>query len=153
MRPFVDLTGQRFGRLKVIKKVTAADTGEKYSNQSARWLCQCDCGEKTVVQSSALIGGKTKSCGCYRKEKTKALGQSNKGKRKSKRKKGNRLYALLMEKGMTPEELAEKLDIYEGNMNRWMYPDKAPNAMVACRIADYLGTTVEALWGEFDAFD
>ena len=58
-----DLTGQRFGRLKVVKLTEFKD-----SNGSCKWLCRCDCGTETIVVSDALRGGKTKSCGCYQKE-------------------------------------------------------------------------------------
>lgn len=57
----IDLTGERFGRLTVIRK---AETGKPRS----WWLCQCDCGNKTVVQSDSLRRGNTCSCGCLRKE-------------------------------------------------------------------------------------
>ena len=61
MGKFIDLTGQRFGRLEVIGKV------EKPSNRkytAAYWLCKCDCGNKKVVASIDLRRGVTKSCGC-----------------------------------------------------------------------------------------
>jgi hypothetical protein len=34
------------------------------------WLCQCDCGNKTIVKYRNLINGNTKSCGCLKQEKT-----------------------------------------------------------------------------------
>ena len=52
-----DLTGQRFGRLTVMKRVGTAD-------RKAIWRCRCDCGKKTDVRSSDLKSGNTKSCGC-----------------------------------------------------------------------------------------
>jgi hypothetical protein len=58
---FKDITGKRFGRLTAIKVV-----GKIKSNML--WLCQCECGNKTNVASSELLQGKTKSCGCLRKE-------------------------------------------------------------------------------------
>lgn len=54
-----DLTGQRFGRLTVIKRVPS-------KNNNARWLCQCDCGNVTEVLGTTLRRGESKSCGCYR---------------------------------------------------------------------------------------
>lgn len=59
----MDLTGQRFGRLLVIKR-----NGTK-GNKST-WLCKCDCGNSTLVTGSNLKAGTTKSCGCYRREYT-----------------------------------------------------------------------------------
>ena len=58
-----DLVGKKFGRLTVLKYV--------YSKYKKRhWLCQCDCGNISVVSTSQLKSGKTKSCGCLRRETT-----------------------------------------------------------------------------------
>ena len=61
-RPAIDLTGKRFERLVVIKRVENAKDGH------ARWLCQCDCGNTTIVSSNVLKRGHSKSCGCLNKE-------------------------------------------------------------------------------------
>lgn len=55
----IDLTGQRFGKLTVIKRVENA----KDSN-IPRWLCRCDCGKETVVYANSLREKMTRSCGC-----------------------------------------------------------------------------------------
>lgn len=55
----LDLVGQRFGRLTVTER--AGTSGEH-----SRWLCQCDCGNTHVVDSSALRRGASKSCGCLK---------------------------------------------------------------------------------------
>lgn len=57
----IDLTGQRFGRLKVIEKVPS-------KTRNARWLCQCDCGKQTEVLGTTLRRGESKSCGCLRSD-------------------------------------------------------------------------------------
>ena len=57
-----DLTGLHFGRLTVLERV------ENDKHRKARWLCVCDCGEKTVVVGSDLQKGNTQSCGCFHKE-------------------------------------------------------------------------------------
>ena len=57
-----DLTGTRFGKLTVLHKSNI----KKGTNAS--WECICDCGNTTIVSSSALKSGSTKSCGCLRKE-------------------------------------------------------------------------------------
>lgn len=62
MGKFIDLTGQRFGKLKVIKQASRSKVG------TIRWLCQCDCGNKSIVQTTNLTSGHTKSCGCLHKE-------------------------------------------------------------------------------------
>jgi hypothetical protein len=57
----IDLAGQRFGRLLVIE-----ESGRR--RWYVTWLCQCDCGDKKVVNGSNLRVGQTRSCGCYRSE-------------------------------------------------------------------------------------
>jgi len=59
----IDLTGQTFNRLTVIKRV-----GSNKANGNALWLCRCVCGNKINADSYALRHGKTKSCGCLAKE-------------------------------------------------------------------------------------
>lgn len=63
----IDLTGQRFGRLVVIEQY-------KSLNGHTRWLCQCDCGEKTIVHGNSLKSGNTKSCGCISLENKQSYG-------------------------------------------------------------------------------
>lgn len=57
-----DISGQRFGRLTALYLYGYDD------NNYPVWLCQCDCGNKTVVKYSNLISGNTKSCGCLLEE-------------------------------------------------------------------------------------
>lgn len=61
----IDLTGQRFGRLVVLSKMP-----QNNANNKVVWLCQCDCGNQTVVIGSRLHNGKTKSCGCLIRDRT-----------------------------------------------------------------------------------
>ena len=61
MSKAIDLTGQRFGRLTVIER-----KGSKAKNVT--WLCQCDCGNQTIVRGTNLNSGHTTSCGCLRNE-------------------------------------------------------------------------------------
>ena len=65
---FNDLTGQKFGRLTVIKRVE--DLITESGNVFTRWLCNCDCGNETIVLSSALTREErpTRSCGCLQRE-------------------------------------------------------------------------------------
>lgn len=76
-----DLTGQRYNRLTVI----ARDGTNKFG--ASTWLCQCDCGNQTVVIGQDLKRNHTKSCGCLRKEQT--IGRLFKH-----GKKGTRLYEI-----------------------------------------------------------
>lgn len=64
MGKFIDLTGQRFGKLVV--KERALKDGHK----GAYWLCQCDCGKTAIVAGSKLRSGHTQSCGCLQRERT-----------------------------------------------------------------------------------
>ena len=61
----LDLAGRRFGRLTVIHR-----SGTIGSFKA--WLCQCDCGNAKTVSSRHLMDGHTKSCGCFRREFTRA---------------------------------------------------------------------------------
>ena len=54
---FIDLTGQRFGKLEVLERVANRKS-------KARWLCQCDCGARKEIQAANLRNGNTRSCGC-----------------------------------------------------------------------------------------
>ena len=68
-----DLTGLTFGRLTVI---------EYYDSINGRnhWRCLCRCGEETIVPTTHLQSGHTKSCGCLTsvgEEKIKQLLQEN----------------------------------------------------------------------------
>ena len=65
----IDLTGQKFGRLTVIKR--AENCVRSDGRTRVRWLCKCDCGNEIVVLADSLKNDKTKSCGCFQKEKTK----------------------------------------------------------------------------------
>lgn len=58
----IDLTGQRFGRLKVMK---FCGTDHR---KHAVWMCKCDCGNIDPVRSYDLRAGKITSCGCYHNE-------------------------------------------------------------------------------------
>ena len=58
MGKFIDLTGQKFGRLTVINRAENQGT-------QTRWRCQCECGKQKKVQSGALRRRDgTRSCGC-----------------------------------------------------------------------------------------
>jgi hypothetical protein len=57
VRPINDLTGRRFGRLRVVSQ---AGTHNRY----ATWNCVCDCGNSAVVTGSLMVSSRTLSCGC-----------------------------------------------------------------------------------------
>lgn len=66
MGKMIDLTGQRFGRLTVIER--AKNYVSPNGRQAARWICLCDCGNKTTVVGGDLRTGRTRSCGCFEQE-------------------------------------------------------------------------------------
>ena len=66
MRKFIDLTGQRFGKLTVLSR--AEDIISKNGRKYIAWNCKCDCGNEHIVKQELLISGRTKSCGCLQKE-------------------------------------------------------------------------------------
>lgn len=59
-------TGQRFGRLVIVKEV------EHHKMPSGRYrrmfLCRCDCGNEVTCSLANLTSGNTSSCGCLKKE-------------------------------------------------------------------------------------
>lgn len=55
----LDLTDQRFGKLKAVSK---AD--ERGVDGSVRWHCVCDCGTLVIKSANALRFGAVTSCGC-----------------------------------------------------------------------------------------
>lgn len=60
----VDLTGQRFGKLTVVKEVESIT---KSNGKSVRqWLCKCDCGGEIIAQHVYLTTGDVLSCGCLK---------------------------------------------------------------------------------------
>jgi hypothetical protein len=58
-----NLLGRQFGSLTVLERA------RKNSRRNhARWVCACDCGNRTVVTGCALTSGNTRSCGCLQKQ-------------------------------------------------------------------------------------
>lgn len=68
MGSFIDLSGQRFGRLTIESREPTLKQGV------TRWLCKCDCGKYTVTTTAALRSGNCKSCGCLHVESARAQG-------------------------------------------------------------------------------
>lgn len=72
MGNLIDLTGRKFGKLTVIRRAIKEEISDKKcSNAVIYWVCQCDCGNETIVQGSALKSDRTKSCGCLSAESTR----------------------------------------------------------------------------------
>ena len=56
-RQYQNLVGQKFNKLTVLKEVGK-------DKQGIKWLCQCDCGNTTILHTKTLKSGNIKSCGC-----------------------------------------------------------------------------------------
>lgn len=61
MPKLIDLTGDKFGKLTVIRRF-GIDNKCKPT-----WLCKCECGNETVTSGNNLRRGIAKSCGCNRR--------------------------------------------------------------------------------------
>ena len=59
---FKKLAGRKYNRLTFLEYVDNA------SNGKPRYKVRCDCGTEFVAIASNIVYGRTKSCGCYRKE-------------------------------------------------------------------------------------
>lgn len=70
MTKYRDITGQRWGRLVALRI---------HSVRPTRWLFKCDCGEECAVLLGQLKSGKTKSCGCIRRETVKLARKNHSG--------------------------------------------------------------------------
>ena len=65
-----NLKGMRFGKLTALYP-----TGENYSDGSAIWRCQCECGNYKDVSSNCLLFNRVGSCGCLKSRKEYEISQ------------------------------------------------------------------------------
>jgi len=65
MGTVIDLTGQRFGRLKVLSYA-----GKENGHGHKLYFCECDCGKRKTIRGNSLIKGVIVSCGCHKREIT-----------------------------------------------------------------------------------
>jgi hypothetical protein len=80
-----ELVGQRFGRLIVVDGADAVK-GRKAAK------CVCDCGSHHVVAIIQLKRGRSRSCGCFRRERSRAQGLSTRKHGHSVGYKGDKVY-------------------------------------------------------------
>jgi hypothetical protein len=59
-----NLIGKKFHQLTVLYRT-------ENHGKRIMWVCQCDCGNITIVAGAHLKNGHTKSCGCYKKNGTR----------------------------------------------------------------------------------
>ena len=71
MSNFIDLTGEKFGKLTVMGKLDANEHGQY------KWLCECECGNRAIVFGYHLRNHHTSSCGCLVRETSRKMGQAN----------------------------------------------------------------------------
>ena len=62
-RPAIDLTGQRYGIMTVLKRDHSSLGG---NGLSSKWIIRCDCGVERSISSGVLRGSHQQSCGCMR---------------------------------------------------------------------------------------
>ena len=79
---FIDLKGEKFGRLVVVGLNKEKNELEKQRKERGEikkcntyWDCVCECGNDCIVARTELRSGDTKSCGCIRKETIGKLGR------------------------------------------------------------------------------
>ena len=66
-RPVKDISGQTFGKLKVIELSHIQRTkqdGTPLRQGVPYWLCECECGTVKPIRGASLKNGVQKSCGC-----------------------------------------------------------------------------------------
>ena len=68
MPKLIDLTGQTFNQLTVLKR-DSTNTNEG----KPKWICQCSCGNIISVSGKDLKNNHTKSCGCLQKKAVQKL--------------------------------------------------------------------------------
>jgi hypothetical protein len=104
-----DMTGQVFGRLRVLER------GDIPYSTAAYWRCLCDpdlggCGKVAFVRGGALRAGQIKSCGCLRRERRSP-------------------------DAMTPQNVVRMKARGLVRFNAWVYPeDKAEMSALAARL-------------------
>jgi hypothetical protein len=71
MSRMIDLTGRKFCRLLVLAAVGARTTAG--GQRKTTWQCLCECGSRVVVDGCSLKTGGTKSCGCLKHDRSRAM--------------------------------------------------------------------------------
>lgn len=62
-----NLINKKFNKLTIIKR------SDKIVNRKRYWHCKCDCGQITEVETSKIVSGHTKSCGCLYRDDINGL--------------------------------------------------------------------------------
>ena len=70
MAKALELTGKVFHYLTVLNR-------EPNRKGRTYWKCKCKCGKEVIVQGRCLTNGNTKSCGCYKSQRTGEIKRIN----------------------------------------------------------------------------
>ena len=71
MGRYIDLTGETFGRLRVLGREGINKHGQ------LTWACECECGNRKVTLGMLLRNGQVQSCGCLHKEITASINKTH----------------------------------------------------------------------------
>lgn len=71
MGRYIDLTGETFGRLRVLGREGINKHGQ------LTWACECECGNRKVTLGMLLRKGQVQSCGCLQKEITASINKTH----------------------------------------------------------------------------
>lgn len=123
----VDLANKRFGRLVAIRPT------DERRGTSIVWECMCDCGRTAYISAKLLRHTELKSCGCYRKERTKVMGKRNKVSEKSKSKK------MKPSNNLEAEIVAKKRELDEQKEYRFEY-SKCEKPVIGRLVNEYQKT-------------
>lgn len=70
-RPWINLSGQRFGRLTVLVR-----TANRGASRGCVFLCRCDCGKEKHIRGASLTDGTIRSCGCLLRDSHRTHGMT-----------------------------------------------------------------------------
>lgn len=65
----------------------------------------------------------------------------------------DRILQLLEEKGMTQREFANRVGVQEATISRYINGHRTPHSIIAVKMAEVLGTTVDYLFGNSQKVD
>ena len=131
--PTVDLTGRKFGRWTVLRRVDKPGT-----RCNPLWLCRCECGRKAEVRRLHLIRGNSQECPvCGKANRIRGDGG---GKANGIRGDGERLRHARKRAGLT---LAEASALVGFSRQRWQQYEMT-NRIRPTRLAELLAAIKEA---------
>ena len=116
------------------------------------WLCSCKCGNTKRIYEGSLLHGKTRSCGCLRKEKARAAvrGLDKTAPRSYSHglvTTGDHMRRAREAAKLTQEQLAEKAGLARGTLARLERDDQQGNLFTVVCLADALGLSLDEYIG------